>query len=41
MAAKESIGKGNKKFSLIDIWFHIGVGINLVVIFLLVWYSLS
>jgi hypothetical protein len=33
--------EGNGKFSLFDIWFHIGVGINLVVVFLLLWYALG
>ncbi len=38
------MGKGkwrNKNFSLIDIWFHIGVAINLAVVLLLLWYSLG
>ena len=34
-------GEGNRKFSIFDIWFHIGVAINMAVVFLLLWYALG
>ncbi len=32
---------GIKRFTMLDVFFHIGVGINLVIIALLIWYSIS
>ena len=39
MAPDKETGKGKRRFTVLDILFHIGVAINLVVILLLLWYA--
>ncbi len=31
----------DRRFTWLDVWFHFGMGINLVIILLLIWYAMS
>ena len=41
MAPDKKTGKDKRRFTVLDILFHIGVAINLVVVILLLWYAAS